>query len=68
MINFNVEIVGTALNDMGLSAHNAISGTGLNTFGFIWDESAIWTKSDANITTNWSWADSSLSTTWTLAE
>lgn len=49
----DIVIVGTALNTYGFTANNTIDGTGLNTFGFLWDCYAIWTNSDAAITTTW---------------
>ena len=41
-INFDVQIVGDALNDYGFEAFNTIDGVGLNTFGFLWSIEGIW--------------------------
>lgn len=49
----DVTIQGQALNSFGLTAHNTISGVGLNTFGFLWPCSDIWSTSEAAITTTW---------------
>lgn len=50
---FRVQIVGTALNSQGFTAHDAISGVGLNTFGFLWDAGDIWTDCCVTVTTVW---------------
>lgn len=45
---------GLAIVDDGMiSSYNTLSGTGLNTFGFLWDAANIWQKSDTVITTVW---------------
>jgi len=52
---FDVRIVGQALEDEGFVAFNTISGLGLNTFGFLWPCADIWAPTD----------DPTLVTTWT---
>lgn len=50
----DVIIVGQALNSDGFQGPaGAISGLGLNTFGFLWPCSDIWTNSENSITTVW---------------
>ena len=48
-------IVGTALESFGLTGNNTIDGVGLNTFGFLWSCSGIWTD----------WDDPARTTAWT---
>lgn len=48
-----VVIRGMALNSFGLTADDSISGVGLNTFGFLWDSSSIWTDVLTGATTAW---------------
>ena len=50
----DVVIVGDALNTLGFEAFKTVSGLGLNTRGFLWPCSGIWTASDGPITTVWS--------------
>lgn len=52
----NIIIVGMALNDFGFVAFDTLSGLGLNTFGFLWSASDIWTDCNVcneDITTDW---------------
>lgn len=49
----NVIIRGMALNSEGFTAEDSISGLGLNTFGFLWDASSIWTEVLVGVTTAW---------------
>lgn len=50
----DVIIVGDALNSFGFQAFNTISGLGLNTQGFLWDCSGIWSPADdPTLTTTW---------------
>ncbi len=49
----NVKIVGQALNSRGFTAEQTVSGVGLNTFGFLWPTSDIWTPADPAVTTAW---------------
>lgn len=49
----DVTIKGMALEDFGFIAEGAISGVGLNTFGFLWPCNEIWAPCDAPITTTW---------------
>lgn len=52
----NIIIEGMALNDFGFVAFDTLSGIGLNSFGFLWDGSEIWTDCtfcDDTITTLW---------------
>lgn len=53
MVSVDVLIKGMALNDFGFTVNGAFSGTGLNTFGFLWDCSAIWESADPSVTTTW---------------
>lgn len=47
-------VVGQALNDRGAQAFNTIEGLGLNTFGFLWPCTGIWTATDnLALTTTW---------------
>lgn len=50
---FDVRIVGQALNSFGLTAFNTIEGLGLNTFGFLWPCAGIWAPVDAAVSTVW---------------
>lgn len=53
---FDVLIEGQALNSFGLTAFDTIEGLGLNTFGFLWPTTGIWTDCAAcndNVTTTW---------------
>lgn len=50
---FDVRVVGEALNDFGLEAFNTIAGLGLNTFGFLWPCESIWAPTDEAIVTIW---------------
>lgn len=50
---FDVKIVGNALNSQGFTGENTIDGVGLNTFGFIWPCASIWTSCEEPITTVW---------------
>lgn len=43
----NIIVEGMALNDFGFVAFDTLSGLGLNTFGFLWDATDIWT--DCNL-------------------
>lgn len=74
---FDITIDGNGLETFGFESFGAFSGVGLNTFGFIWDCAAIWSKAintptnswsnaDPSVTTNWSAADPSVTTTWTI--
>lgn len=50
----DVLIRGQALEDFGFTVELSLSGTGLNTFGFLWDCSAIWYPGDnPALTTAW---------------
>lgn len=71
---FDVVIQGDALNDRGFVNASAVSGIGLNTFGFLWDCGGIWgpgpfvdwfSGQDPAITTAWADSDAALTTTWT---
>lgn len=53
----DVMIVGQALNDEGLAAKGTISGVGLNTFGFLWPEDAIWTVCSCPDPTSTTWTE-----------
>lgn len=53
MTPVDVVVIGTALNTHGFIGNNTISGLGLNTFGFLWPCTGIWTPSDGAITTTW---------------
>lgn len=53
MANFDVIVVGNALEDFGLEAKNTISGIGLVTYGFLWDCADIWNVADEDVTTTW---------------
>ena len=50
----DVVIRGQSLEDFGFTVEGAFSGTGLNTWGFLWDCAAIWSPADPTITTVWS--------------
>lgn len=49
-----VKIVGDALNSLGFSGEQTISGVGLNTMGFLWAIQDIWTPADPVVSTTWS--------------
>lgn len=50
---WDVQIVGDALNSFGFTGKTSIAGLGLNTFGFLWPNSNIWSDCDVAITTTW---------------
>ena len=52
-VQFDIIIVGTALNSFGLTGKNTISGLGLNTFGFLWDCADIWGPAYDTVVTTW---------------
>lgn len=54
MAQFDVMVVGTALNTFGFTAKDTIAGLGLNTFGFVWPCDAIWSPAYDVVTTTWS--------------
>lgn len=57
---FNVVIKGLALMDQGLAGEFddvLLSGTALNTNGFLWEASNIWTVCCDDITTVWTEVD-----------
>lgn len=74
MAAFDVTVEGDALNTRGFVNIGAVSGIGLNTFGFLWDCGGIWGpgpfvtwfpgQPDA-ITTTWADSESAVTTTWT---
>lgn len=49
----DVKIEGQALNDQGFTVDKAISGVGLNTFGFLWPCADIWSNAFDSVTTGW---------------
>lgn len=53
MDQFDVIIVGQALNSFGFVGFNTISGLGLNTFGFLWPCPDIWSPAYDPVTTVW---------------
>lgn len=53
----NVQIVGDALNTQGFTAFETIEGLGLNTFGFLWPLSGIWSACCTATTLNWTDCD-----------
>lgn len=53
MLPVDVIVVGTALNDFGFQANDAIEGLGLNTFGFLWPCNGIWAPQNRAISTTW---------------
>lgn len=53
MPNFDVIIVGMALNSFGFTAFDTVEGLGLNTFGFLWPCSGIWAPCCEVVTTVW---------------
>jgi len=55
---FDVQIMGEAVIDYGLTASGVLDGFGLNTFGFIWGRGNIWFACE----------DTSLTSTWTDCE
>lgn len=53
--NAGCTISAVALMDMGFTSeyNTGISGTGLDTFGFLWSVSNIWFRDAPNVTTVW---------------
>ncbi len=52
-VQFDVIIVGTALESFGLTGKNTISGLGLVTNGFLWDCADIWGPAYNEVSTTW---------------
>lgn len=65
--NYNIGVVGDALETLGFTVKGAIDGVGLMTLGFLWKYRSIWSNTYDNdvISTTWTDADASVSTTWT---
>lgn len=53
MAQFDIVVIGNALNSFGFTGKDTISGLGLNTFGFIWPCPDIWSLAYDPVTTTW---------------